>query len=70
MLLPKSNPPAAYSCVCPSGGVRYFFRTDTSAFGTNDPTTPNNLSCRAAIALEPSGQTREHEYIDIDGEED
>jgi len=70
MFGPKSKPPAEYSCVCPTGGVRYYFRTDTRACGADAAAEPNDLSCLVAIAVESGSQMREYEYIDVDEESD
>ena len=51
MLHPKFDPPATYSYECPTGGVRYYFKTDTRALGADVAATQNDL----AIALQPGG---------------
>lgn len=70
MFRPKSDSPAAYSYTCPTGGVRFCFRTDTRACGADAAAEPNDLSSLVAIAVESGSQVREYEYIDVDEESD
>ena len=70
MFRPRSEPPAAYSCVCPTGGVRYYFRTATPACGSKSNATKNELICPEVLAWVPGGRACEYEYIDVDEESD
>lgn len=68
MYRPQSDSASAPSYTCPTGGVRYYFRTDTRAAGTDAAAGRNDVNSPAAIASEPSSQEREYEYIDVNEE--
>jgi hypothetical protein len=68
MCRPQSDSPAACSYTCPTGGVLYYFGTDTHAIGTDATAGRNDVNCPAAIAPEPANQEREYEYIDVNVE--
>ena len=68
MCRPQSDSPSGPSCTCPTGGVRYYFRSDTHAAGTDAAAGRNDMNSPAAIVSEPSSQEREYEYIDVNRE--
>lgn len=68
MFRPQGDSQAACEYTCPTGGVRYYFKTDTHAIGTDATAGRNDMDCPVPVAPEPGSHDREHEYFEVDEE--